>query len=196
MADIGCAILAGGKSTRLGRDKASIRVFDKTLIQQVYEKAQAVFKRIFIVSNHHEGFCGVDVPIVKDVFPAHASMVGIASALLFADTPYVFILGCDMPFVSVGSIECVLSNLHGEDIIIPHTHKGFEPLHAVYSRACISIMLTHIGLQRFKIRDIFPFLKVREIEENPLFINGEVSVFTNINVEEDLNSFKSHFFAL
>jgi len=185
--DFTCAILAGGKSTRLGRDKATLKVFDKALIQQVYEKAEHVFKDIVIVSNHHDRFFGIDVPIVRDILPIPSSIVGIASALLFANTPYVFVLACDMPFVSVQSIEYVLNKVNGEDIIIPRTEKGFESLHAVYNRSCISTMITRIGLQRLKISDLFPFFIVREVEENQVFMNRGASVFTNINVEEDLS---------
>ncbi|MGD9578755.1 MAG: molybdenum cofactor guanylyltransferase [Syntrophorhabdus sp.] len=189
--DITCAILAGGKSTRMGKDKATIEVCNKPLIQQVYEKAQHVFRKILIVSSVHEQFPGIDAPIVQDISPLRSSMVGIASALLSADTPYVFVLACDMPFVTSQSIEHVLKEIHGEDIIIPRTQYGWEALHAVYNRSCLSVMITHIGLQRLKITGILPFFSVREVWENPAFINGEISAFTNINVEEDLSLIQS-----
>jgi molybdenum cofactor guanylyltransferase len=184
--DVTCAILAGGKSTRMGKDKATIEVFNKPLIQQVYEKAHHVFRKILIVSSVHEQFFGIEAPIVKDILPVRSSIVGIASALLSANTPYVFVLGCDMPFVTTQSIEHVLKEINREDIIIPRTRYGWEALHAVYNRSCLSIMLTRIGLQRLKVTDILPFFSVREVEEHPAFINKELSVFTNINVEEDL----------
>jgi molybdopterin-guanine dinucleotide biosynthesis protein A len=185
--DVTCAILAGGKSSRMGRDKATLEVCNKPLIQQVYEKARHVFRKILIVSSQHEQLNGIEAPIVKDIFPFRSSIVGIASALLSANTPYVFVLACDMPFVTAQSIEHVLKEVHGEDIVIPRTRYGFEALHAVYNRSCLSIMLTHIGLQRLKVTDIFPFFSVREVGEHPAFLNEEISVFTNINVEEDLS---------
>jgi molybdopterin-guanine dinucleotide biosynthesis protein A len=185
--DVTCAILAGGKSSRMGRDKATLEVCNKPLIQQVYEKTRHVFRKILIVSSQHEQLNGIEAPIVKDIFPFRSSIVGIASALLSANTPYVFVLACDMPFVTAQSIEHVLKEVHGEDIVIPRTRYGFEALHAVYNRSCLSIMLTHIGLQRLKVTDIFPFFSVREVGEHPAFLNKEISVFTNINVEEDLS---------
>jgi molybdopterin-guanine dinucleotide biosynthesis protein A len=185
--DYTCAILAGGKSTRMGADKATLKVHDKALIQQVYEKAHHVFKDILIISNHHDRFYGIDSPIIKDIFPVQSSIVGITSALLSSNTSYVFILACDMPFVSVQSIECVLNNVHGEDIVIPHTKNGFEPLHAVYNRSCISVLLTSIGRHQLKVTDLFPFFSVKEIGEDPAFVNRGTSVFTNITVKEDLS---------
>jgi molybdopterin-guanine dinucleotide biosynthesis protein A len=171
----------------MGKDKATIEVCNKPLIQQVYEKTQLIFKKTLIVSSVHEQFPSIDAPIVRDISPLRSSMVGIASALLSADTPYVFVLACDMPFVTVQSIEHVLKEVHGEDIIIPRTRFGWEALHAVYNRSCLSVMLTNIGLQRLKITRILPFFSVREVREDPAFMNGEVSVFTNINAEEDLS---------
>ncbi len=67
---------------------------------------------------------------------------------------------CRLCFIQ--SLEHVLKEVRGEDIIIPHTRYGWEALHAVYGRSCLSVMLTHIGLQRLKIIRILPFLSVRE----------------------------------
>jgi molybdopterin-guanine dinucleotide biosynthesis protein A len=185
--DVSCAILAGGKSSRMGKDKATLMVGDKALINQVYDKARLVFDEILVVSNHHERLPGIEAPIIRDILPIRSSIVGIASALLYARTPYVFVLACDMPFITEQSIWRVLGDVHGEDIIIPRTKNGYEPLHAVYNRSCLSIMLTLIGRQRLKVRDLFPFLFVKEVWGNNTFMNREVSVFTNINVEEDLS---------
>lgn len=185
--DFTCAILAGGRSTRMGRDKATLRFGDKALIQQVYENARHVFTDILIVSSHHDHFLGIDAPIVRDILPIQSSIVGIASALLYATTPYIFMLACDMPFVTKQSIEHVLGEVHGEDIVIPHTDSGFEPLHAAYKRSCLSIMLTNTGLQRLKISDLFPYCTLKEVGNHPAFTNRGVSVFTNITVEEDLS---------
>lgn len=170
----------------MGKDKATMGVCGKPLIQLVYEKAERVFKKILIISSRHERLDGIEAPIVKDISPIRSSMVGIASALLSATTPYVFVLACDMPFVTARSINHVLGEVHGEHIIIPHTRYGFEALHAVYSRSCLSAMLTHIGRQQLKITDLLSFFSVRELEEHPDFVHRGVSVFTNINVMGDL----------
>ncbi|OPY78474.1 MAG: putative molybdenum cofactor guanylyltransferase [Syntrophorhabdus sp. PtaU1.Bin153] len=182
-----CAILAGGRSKRMGRDKATLRVSNKALIQQVYDKAKPVFRDVLIVSNHHEGFYGIDAPIVKDLIPVRSSMVGIVSALMAARNPYVFVLACDMPFVSKDAIEYLLGQVHGEDIIVPRTKYGYEPLHAIYNRSCIPFMLTNIERRRLKVRDLFPYLSVNEVENESIFFHKGVSVFTNINVQEDLS---------
>ena len=184
--DFTCAILAGGRSRRMGRDKATITVNNKALIQQVYDKVATVFDNITIVSNHHKRLHGIDAPIVRDVIPVQASMVGVISALITASTPYVFVIACDMPFVSVEVIRHMVDQVHGEDVIVPRTREGFEPLHAIYNRSCISTLLTFIERRRLKITGTFPFFSVKEIKDQPSFLYKGMSIFTNITVEEDL----------
>jgi 8-oxo-dGTP diphosphatase len=75
----------------------------------------------------------------------------------------------------------------GEDVIIPHTEYGFEPLHALYNRSCISYFLTAIGKNRLKIPDTFCYLSVRELRYHPSFQHKGHPVFTNINMEKDLS---------
>jgi len=184
--NIACAILAGGNSRRMGRDKATIQVNGKPLINLIYTEAKKVFRDIIIISNHHKNIDGIDAPIFKDITPIQSPIVGIVSALLYADTPYVFILPCDTPFVSQKSIEYMINEIHGEDLIIPRTKNGFEPLYAIYSKSCISCLFKLIERNRLKVADIFPFLSLRILDEHPYYMNNGHLVFTNINAVDDL----------
>ncbi|MCX5807428.1 MAG: molybdenum cofactor guanylyltransferase [Proteobacteria bacterium] len=184
--NISCAILAGGKSLRMGRDKATLPVGTKLLINMVHDEAKKVFKEIIVISNHHERITGIDAPIFKDILPLQSPIVGIASALLYADTPYVFVLPCDAPFVSEESIEYMIDKAHGEDLIIPRSKGGYEPLYAIYSRSCIPHLFKLIAQNNLKVRGLFPFISVKVLEEHPYFINNGYSVFTNINAINDL----------
>ena len=186
--DISCAILAGGTSRRMGRDKTTVTLFGRSLIQHVYEKAARVFDNIIILSRHHGHFEGIDAPVLPDVLPQRGAMVGIASALLYASTPYVFILACDMPNLNEKTLAYMAGEVHGEDVVIPHTHFGYEALHAIYNRSSLSYFLTSIERQRFMITDVLPYLSVRELGEHPLFVQKGQSVFANINREEELSA--------
>jgi molybdopterin-guanine dinucleotide biosynthesis protein A len=181
-----CAILAGGRSRRMGRDKATLPFKNKPLIAHVYEIVRQVFSEVFIVSKYHSAIEGVGSPILKDITSREGSLVGIASALLYAATDYVFVVGCDMPFIRKDAIIHMVDQTHGEDIVIPRTDAGYEPLHAIYNRSCLPQILGAIDRNRIKVSDIFPFFSVKEVREPALFLNKGVSIFTNINTEEDL----------
>ena len=182
-----CAILAGGKSTRMGRDKATIKIGKKALIRLVYDRVKEVFDEVIILSKLHDTIEGIDAPVLKDVVPFGNSMAGIASALLYSKTPYTFVVACDMPFLSSEAFNYMVNEATGEDIIIPKTKLGLEPLHAIYNRSCIAHFLRLIGQDRFKVTGVLPFVSVKELEEQPcFFINGS-SVFININATKDLS---------
>jgi len=186
--NITCAILAGGYSTRMGQDKATLEIHGKTLIRYVFEKVEKVFRDIVIISSNdsHSAFKDINAPIIKDVMPVHGPVVGIASALLYSKNTYVFACACDMPFIHENTIRYMVDAINGEDIIIPKTGKGYEPLHALYNRSCISHILTSIERNHLNIRGIFPALTVKALNDHPSFYNNGHSVFMNINTTEDL----------
>lgn len=183
---ITCAILAGGLSRRMGKDKATLDFGDGSLIDGIYRRARTVFDKVIIVSSHHRSIRRVDAPVVGDVLPVKGSMVGIVSALLHAETPYVFVLACDMPLASEESMSAVIEAWEGEDIVIPKTNAGIEPLHALYGRSCISYMLNFIQQGRLKIRDMFPYVTVKIMENHPAFSADGHLVFLNVNTELEL----------
>jgi molybdenum cofactor guanylyltransferase len=188
---ISCAILAGGRSRRFGRDKATATFGDRTLIEHVYSVAKTVFRHIVIVSSRHQVFAGVDADVIADLFPVPGSLSGIVSALVRAETKYVFVLGCDMPFVTPASISCVVeAAVRDHDVMIPGTAVGLEPLHALYARSCISPMLTAVERGNMRIARVFPLLSVHIVETNAAFFSRGVSVFTNVNTDKDLEEAK------
>jgi molybdopterin-guanine dinucleotide biosynthesis protein A len=184
--DISCAILSGGRSKRMGRDKATLLVAGRTLLRRTYDIVRPIFSDIMVVSSFHNAVEGVDARIIPDVLPIRGTMTGVVSALLSSGTPHVFALGCDMPFLNEEAIRFTISEFSGEDLLIPWTDAGYEPLHAIYSRSCISPMLTAIERGHFKMTSLLPFLRVRILPAGPLFVNNGISVFTNVNTEEDL----------
>lgn len=182
-----CAILAGGKSTRMGQDKATTKIGEKPLIRLVYDRVKEVFDEVIILSKVHDTIENIDAPVLKDVVLFGNSMAGITSALLYSKTPYIFVVACDMPFLSIEAFNYMVNEATGEDIIIPKTNLGFEPLHAIYNRSCIAHFFRLIGQDKLKVTGILPFVSVKELKEQPCFFRNGSSVFTNINVIKDLS---------
>ena len=182
-----CAILAGGKSTRMGQDKATKKIGEKPLIRLVYERAKETFDDVIIISRLHNTIESIDAPVLGDIVPFGNSMTGIVSALLYSKTPYTFVVACDMPFLSTEAFKYMVNEATGQDVIIPKTNLGFEPLHAIYNRSCIAHFLRLIGQERFKVTGILPLVSAKELKEQPCFFKNGRSVFTNINAMKDLS---------
>lgn len=170
----------------MGHDKATALIGDTFLVKHVYDIARKVFERIVVVSSLHNAIEGVDAPIIADILPVPGSLTGIVSALMYADSPAVFIIGCDMPFIRPESIRYVLDAYDGGDVVVPRTKGGLEPMHALYARSCISPMLSAIERRRMKVTGVFSMLSVKILPFCPLFMADGVSVFDNVNTEEDL----------
>lgn len=172
----------------MGQDKATLKLGDSCLINHAYDTARKVFQRVIILSSRHSHFSGIDAPVLPDVLYPVAPLVGIVSALLYASTAYVFVVACDMPNVSEEAFHYMIEEAHGgEDAVVPRTEYGFEPLHALYNRSCISCFLTAIGKNRLKIPDTFRYLSVRELHYHPSFQHKGYTIFTNINRKRDLS---------
>ena len=106
--NVTCAILAGGFSTRIGQDKATLIINGKPLMNHVYERVQTIFNDIVIVSSNHSGFKYIDAPVIKDILPIKSPMVGIVSALVYSHNPYVYVCACAMPYLNEDAIRYII----------------------------------------------------------------------------------------
>jgi molybdopterin-guanine dinucleotide biosynthesis protein A len=177
----------------MGQDKALMQIRSRTLIGRTYDVARKVFNDIIIVSNQHDVIEGVEARIVPDILPISGSIIGVASALLHSSAEKVFILGCDMPFLREDAIRYMVGEVGDEDIFVPKTDAGYEPLHAIYGRTSITAFLSAIERGKLKVTDVFSILKVRIFRPNELFYNNGIPVFTNINTREDLERAEASF---
>jgi molybdopterin-guanine dinucleotide biosynthesis protein A len=170
----------------MGQDKATLLIHDKTLISHTYNIVRKVFSDIMIVSGQHQEMNGFEARMINDILPFRGSITGVASALLESNTPYVFVVGCDMPFLNEEAIRFMIEDLQEEDALVPKTQAGFEPLHSIYGRTCLSPILGAIEWGRMKLTDTYQYMRIRTFSPNSLFFTNDIPVFTNINTREDL----------
>ena len=175
----------------MGKDKATLILGGGPLVKHVFDVVSGVFATTFVVSNHHDKINGIEAPIVPDVLPLQSPIVGIATALIHARTPYVFVVACDMPYLNKDAIIYLIEALSGQGVVVPKTNKGYEPLHAIYHRCCLSPLLTMIERGEMKVARLFRYVLTREVGEHHSFVNGEQSVFANMNTVEDLRRARS-----
>jgi molybdenum cofactor guanylyltransferase len=189
--DITCIALAGGKSTRLGRNKLKEIVGGQT----IYERAISVLAQFkseimvvtapdielpFLINN-------IKVRIEHDVYPGFGALGAIYTGLLHSNTQYNLIVACDMPFLNIELVRYMAAIAPGYDLIAYHQDDRPEPLHAVYSRNCLAPMKSLIERNERRIVGVLPFIKIRYLTEAEIkrFDPGHLSFF-NINTEADL----------
>ena len=189
--DISCIVLAGGKSLRLGRDKVTVSVENKILIQWVISGLAFLDTDIIIVTAEKEPVPpDIDYPklrTVSDIYPGRGSLGGVYTGLVSSNSFYNLVAACDMPFLNQDLLRYMIQVSAGFDLVVPRLADRIEPLHAVYSKNCIEpaeLLLKQDELQIFRFYDS---VKVRyvEAEEIDRFDPHHLSFF-NINTEADL----------
>ncbi len=186
-------ILAGGLNIRFGGEiKAHLSVRGKRLLDYIYEVFNELFDEIILVTNDPLKYLDWDLFIGTDLFPVRSSLTGIHAGLFYASNPYCFICASDTPLLQKALVECILREIQeGPDVVIPETHKGLEPLCAVYSKRCINVIQQQIVKENFKIRDFLKRIRLKKVKESTLKKwDPELVSFSNINTPEDLRKMK------
>lgn len=179
-------VLAGGKSSRMGSNKALLRLGAKTIIEIVITRLKVLFDEIIIISNTPSDYQEFGLNVYPDLLPAKGALGGIHSALTHSPTTYSFIVACDMPFINTDLVSYLLSECGSYDVTIPFTPKGYQPLHAIYSKGCIEHIERQIDGDNLKVLDLFAELEVRKVRSEEIKpYDPEFRSFINLNTWED-----------
>jgi molybdopterin-guanine dinucleotide biosynthesis protein A len=185
--DVSCIILAGGESRRLGKDKAFIQIGGIRLLDYVYGKCQKLFSEILIVTNQPHQFTEYQTPIIVDELRGAGSVGGLYTGLMRANNYHSFCVACDMPFLKLELMAYLIEQRFNNDVVIPRTKAGLEPLHALYSKRCIDPMKKLLEKGDFKISHLLSEVRVRYCDEEEIKrIDPSLSSFVNINTKKDL----------
>lgn len=195
--NVTAVVLAGGKSSRMGCNKAFLKLGQKTMIETIVESLQKIFKNVIIVTDIPEEYTMLNkVVFIQDIIDTKEknSLIGLYSGLVESKTDYVFVTGCDMPFLNIGLIEYMIKSKEDEDVVIPFYSGHYEPLYAIYNKKCIPEFKKLIQKNRFKIIDIFENLNVKEIKKSEIIkFDPNTSCFKNINTYEQYIEIKDLF---
>ncbi|MBM4338997.1 MAG: molybdenum cofactor guanylyltransferase [Deltaproteobacteria bacterium] len=180
-------VLSGGKSVRMGRDKAFIEIDGTSIIQRIYDIFQKLFNEIIIVTHQKELYSCFQAKIVSDLILNYGALGGLYTGLFYSSNPYSFCVACDMPFLKESLIQFLAQRTNGYDVIVPRTLDGLQPLHAIYSKNCLGSIRKLIDMGKYKIIDFYPLVNTKIIEESE-FIHLDVSKesFININTPSEL----------
>ena len=181
-------ILAGGKSSRMGQDKAFLKVGNRTIVEYQLQRLSPLFEELLLSTNLPEKFAHLGLETVQDFIPDRGPLVGIYSSLLKARYSHLFAIACDMPFISPGLITYMKEDCKDYDVTVPETERGLEPLHAIYSKTCLPVMKEYMDKKDGKGRviEFFPEVKVRVVTREEISsIPGGNEAFLNFNTMEE-----------
>jgi len=184
--DITAYITAGGSSLRFKGDKSLFPYRGKALIQHVYDALSKLFPKVCIIANDYGKYAFLTTDVIPDLVQGIGPKGGLYTALVHARSERLFFCGCDMPHLSHGLIKYLVELSAGYDVVVPVVPKGYDPLHAVYSKQCLPLIKNSIEAGNKKIIAFFHRARVREVsvDEMRQFGNWEKMLF-NINYRHD-----------
>jgi len=188
--DLTAFILAGGKSTRMGLDKAFIALDGRTLLARMLELARSVAEDVRLVGDPAK--FAPFAPVVEDVFRDCGPLGGIHAALRGSPKDLNLILAVDVPFISLALLQYLISRARSSPhatVTVPRAGGGWHPLSAVYRREFAGLAERALREGRYKIDALFDAASVQVITEEELEVAGfSPRVFRNLNTPQDLDA--------
>jgi molybdenum cofactor guanylyltransferase len=180
-------LLAGGKSTRMGVDKAFLEVGGRTLLDRALAVMAGNCERVTIVGNPAK--FAAHGPVLGDIFAGCGPLAGIHTALRHSAAGLNLMMAVDMPLISTELLAFLFASAEGTDatITIPRTGNGLQPLCAVYRREFLAAAEQALGAGNYRIDAAFSGVSVRVIEARELAAAGfSERNFVNVNTPFDL----------
>lgn len=158
-------VMSGGKSSRMGSDKAMLNFGGERMIERTLAVLKGIFPlRPLIVTNAPELYEGLEADVVTDIIKDSGPLAGLHTALSLAGSPYIFVVACDMPMLSAEFIKAMLNEHKGEDVLLPSENGGnLHPLHAVYGQKCLPFIEECLKAKKRRIVSFFDSVNVRKL---------------------------------
>ncbi|MCL5808890.1 MAG: molybdenum cofactor guanylyltransferase [Deltaproteobacteria bacterium] len=180
-------ILSGGKNTRMGKNKAFLRVGGERLIDRTVRLFRQVFREVIIVTTNPLDYLDQEAVIVTDILPGKGALGGLYTGLFYSTDEYAFLAACDMPFLNTAFMEYMLRQTTGYDIVVPAPPDGLQPLHAIYARRCLPAIRARLDQNRLQIKGFYPGRPLLKISPEVLnSFDPDRRMFLNVNTPEDL----------
>lgn len=179
-------LLAGGNSSRMGRNKALMTLAGHRLVDRALAALRDLFDDLLMVTNSPDLYADLGVRMAPDLVAGKGALGGIHSAIHHADTPHCLVVACDMPFLNADVLRYLVEQRAGHDVVVPSVHGRPQPLHAVYGKACLQPIARRLQTDRLNVVSFFPDVRVREVTAEELVgFDPEGLSFRNLNTPEE-----------
>lgn len=182
------AILAGGGSRRLGRDKASLPLAGKPLALRVAAALAPLVSSCWLITNHPLAHLELGLPLVTDLWPHQGPVGGLITALFYARTPWVLATAADNPFPAPALLQELAARAAGTSrpAVVCRSPRGLEPFPGLYSVRLLARLTEFLQSDRRPTR----FLEVCRPQVIPVEevqrLDPEGCSFFNLNTPEDV----------
>jgi molybdenum cofactor guanylyltransferase len=188
--DVAAFILAGGKSTRMGTDKAFVTFEGRTLLARALDLARSVTPNVRLVGRSGDAAkFQSDALFVEDIFHHCGPLAGIHAALRTTTAEFNVMLAVDVPFVSRELLEFLIFRARSRKAVVTVAEAGgrLHPLSAVYRPAFAAMAEQELRAGRYRIDSLFGEVRAQIVPESELQSAGfSAAMFLNLNTREEL----------
>ena len=183
------AILAGGKSRRMGKEKAFLEIGREEMIRRVAAELEKTLAEVLVVGGDPGIGPRLGLRFLPDLLAGSGPLGGIYAALKGATYEKCLVTACDMPFVSSELACYLLGQAKDWDVTVPRHGPHLQPLFAVYSSNCLGAIEQTLRANRYKVIDFYPQVRVNYVNEKDLKALADLDVaFFNVNTPRDLEA--------
>jgi molybdopterin-guanine dinucleotide biosynthesis protein A len=181
------AILAGGKSSRMGANKALLNLDGRPFVAHVADTLQNIFERIIVVANDPSAYGFLRMEVFRDVYQELGPLGGIHSALVNAGSADIFVIACDTPFVTRDLVKYIVGFDSNAPAKIPSFNQRLHPLCGVYRHDCLQAVVDRLESRRLRVLDFVESIHAEVIPISPDLPFYRENLFDNFNAPEDLS---------
>jgi molybdenum cofactor guanylyltransferase len=182
-------VLAGGKSSRMGQNKALLEFNNKTVIEGIIEKLKILFDDVIIITNTPELFKFTGLKIYPDIYPGRGPLAGIHSGLFHSNNEKNFIISCDLPLISVEAIRYIAGYSSEKQAVFFKKNGHLQYLFGIYKKQLIPLLEESLKNENLRMMDFVKNIDAEIVEAE----NFPEEIFYNLNKPEDYDYIKKKY---
>lgn len=184
-------ILAGGKNSRMAKNKAFMRIGERSIIEGIIERVRPLVEKVIVVTNNPDEYSRLGAEVVTDIIPGRGPLSGIHAGLMASPYQYNLTMACDMPFVSRELGGVLLDSAEGHDAVVVRIGGRPQPLYAVYSRDCVKPIERLLRGVNNKCTAFYPEIDVLYLDAESFILDVDLEeAYLNVNTPEDFEQAK------
>jgi molybdopterin-guanine dinucleotide biosynthesis protein A len=188
---VAALVLAGGRSRRMGSNKALLVVDDRPVVERQVRLLETMFDEILLSTNDPEPFAFLGVRSIPDRFPDCGPLAGIHAGLRAASASRVLAVACDVPFSSATLLRRLATFDPEADVVAARIRGEIEPLPGVYSRRCADAIEARLARGECKVGALFADVRVRELSEaEAAAFDPDLASFDDLDTPADVRRAK------
>lgn len=186
--DATALILAGGKSSRFGSDKARLRIHDRDIVEMLAEECAKVCREVLVITDSGSKFSPRRHNLFREVadnYSGNGPMGGLQAGLAAASHDLCLLLACDMPLLTAPLMKLFLDHAEERELVLPKDGEDIEPMFGVYKKSLLPAVERLLAANRRSLLNLIPETDALLLPQDVWQTAAAGDVFFNINYAED-----------